>query len=807
MKMITSLAVSNVKKNRTRSILIMISIFMTTLLLTAIGTLGNGLIRHEKTNAGILYGSYYGTFGGAKEENIREMEKRSEFTDIGRMAALGEVEGDGNFSLLCADDKTRSMTNLEQKLKEGSFPEGKNEIAAQPVFFRKLGLKNPKVGDAVTISYRRGLDTPYEAQDFIISGLLEDMENEEEEAVNGAAGYVSEACYNEKVPAEDRAYTIYFRLDETISFTEDEAEDYFKELAQKCGIDERYVSDNYAYLMWTMNPGWETIAGCVMIGLLVILFSAVVIYNIFQVGITQKIQEYGKIKALGATKKQMRHLIKKEGQILAALSIPPGILAGYLAAELGFDFLYREMPVEGMERVSLLSVWVPLFMALLSYFTMRLALRRPCRIVASISPVEAVRYQENTIGKQSVRRGKKTLSVKGMTMANLTGNRRRMISTIVSMGLSCVLFVVIANFVGNIDVEYDARRSVPHGQFQLELSYTMNDKVYPERNLDSILEENPLGREMLQKIEEIPGVTEVRTRKICYASLPETKAEPVSVVVMGKEDFDMELEHGGVLGEFTYEEVSEQDGIIYGYSYWMDEYGFEVGGQTNLELYDGTKRAGWNGTIMGAFGSAGGDFAMTEETCQKLGLEGDNTYDIWVDCKEADRAQVEEALRELLSGVSNVELGSYEKAYERSFSAARIMMLGGYLFGALVAAISFLNMANTLITSIVTRKQEFGILQAIGMTNRQLNYSLQLEGIFFTVGTVLVSAVVGIPLGYGVFCYGAAKGWIGMYRYHFPWIEILLLILALVLLQAVLSFALSRNVKKESLVERIRYQE
>ena len=38
MKMITSLAVSNVKKNRTRSILIMISIFMTTLLLTAIGS-------------------------------------------------------------------------------------------------------------------------------------------------------------------------------------------------------------------------------------------------------------------------------------------------------------------------------------------------------------------------------------------------------------------------------------------------------------------------------------------------------------------------------------------------------------------------------------------------------------------------------------------------------------------------------------------------------------------------------------------------------------------------------------------------
>ena len=38
-------------------------------------------------------------------------------------------------------------------------------------------------------------------------------------------------------------------------------------------------------------------------------FSVVVIYNIFQVGIVNKIQEYGKIKALGATKKQMKQLI------------------------------------------------------------------------------------------------------------------------------------------------------------------------------------------------------------------------------------------------------------------------------------------------------------------------------------------------------------------------------------------------------------------------------------------------------------------------------------------------------------------
>jgi len=46
----------------------------------------------------------------------------------------------------------------------------------------------------------------------------------------------------------------------------------------------------------------------------------------------------------------------------------------------------------------------------------------------------------------------------------------------------------------------------------------------------------------------------------------------------------------------------------------------------------------------------------------------------------------------------------------------------------------------------------------------------------------------------------------GMNLYHVPVIPILLMISVIVVLQIVLSFALSRNLKKETLVERIRYQ-
>ena len=132
---------------------------------------------------------------------------------------------------------------------------------------------------------------------------------------------------------------------------------------------------------------------------------------------------------------------------------------------------------------------------------------------------------------------------------------------------------------------------------------------------------------------------------------------------------------------------------------------------------------------------------------------------------------------------------------------------GAYGFLIVVGLIGFMNMANTLMISIITRKREFGILQAIGMTNRQLNRMLLGEGLMFTLGTVTVALAVGLPLGYGAFAYIKNAGWIGIHIYHVPCREIGFMAAVIALLQLILSFLLSRNLKKESLIQRIRYQE
>lgn len=98
------------------------------------------------------------------------------------------------------------------------------------------------------------------------------------------------------------------------------------------------------------------------------------------------------------------------------------------------------------------------------------------------------------------------------------------------------------------------------------------------------------------------------------------------------------------------------------------------------------------------------------------------------------------------------------------------------------------------------------MLQAVGMTNRQLNWMMQLEGIFFSAGTAVISLIIGSPLGYALFCYARELHFYGLNEYHIPLLEIGVMILAIVLLQSSLSFLLSRNLRRESLVERISYQ-
>lgn len=804
MKMITRLAISNNKKNKTRSILIVLSIFLTTVLLSAIATFGYGNIKFQRTNAREFYGSYYGSYAGVTEEQIQEMQKRSEFDRIGRAATVGTIKNERTISMVWMDEETIDLANLQKQLETGAFPKAENEIVGQKAMFERLGYEDAKVGDTVEIPFRRNTNETYQTKEFVISGILSQTMEEQENQSYSA--YVSKDCFESLYAPEERTYSTYFSLSDHVSVDSSTLEMTIKDLAKECGINPERASENSYFAMWVLDPGMEMIAGCAMIALVVIFFAVMVIYNIFQVGLVQKIQEYGKIRALGATKKQMKKLVFREGMILTILGVPAGLVVGTWISIAFMNFWFKESQTFGDGvQVNMISIPILVLCAAAAVITVWIALKRPMKVISRISPVEAIRFQGNQKKNKGIRKGKKQMSVRQLTEANMAMNRKRTATTIISMGLSCVLFVVAANFTGNVSTRYDARKQVPYGQFQIDLTYSTSDTAYPENNLDAILKDNPLDEELVEQIKDISGVTDVQVRYMMYAK--DKKGNLQSIGVLNQKQFEDEAYQGSLKGTVDYESASRNDEILYGWSYFVEDSGYKIGETVSMNMANGSGEAPFEGKLAGEFGSTNYDWCITDKTYEKMGLSGKSISTIWVDCRPQDCKDVESGLQTLLDKKQHYQFSTYQGTLKTSESTLGMFETLAYGFLLLVGLIAFMNMANTMIISIVTRKRELGVMQALGMTNSQMNSMLRSEGIFFTAGSILVSLLVGMPAGYALFCYGRDHGYFGLDVYHVPVVEIMAMVVILAALQISLSFILSRNIKKESIVERIRYQE
>ena len=73
------------------------------------------------------------------------------------------------------------------------------------------------------------------------------------------------------------------------------------------------------------------------------------------------------------------------------------------------------------------------------------------------------------------------------------------------------------------------------------------------------------------------------------------------------------------------------------------------------------------------------------------------------------------------------------------------LLLGGVLC-AIIGLVGVLNFFNAIMTSILSRLREFAVLQAVGMTNRQLKQMLIYEGLFYALGSVAVSFILALVL-------------------------------------------------------------
>ncbi|MFR6185802.1 MAG: ABC transporter permease [Lawsonibacter sp.] len=127
--------------------------------------------------------------------------------------------------------------------------------------------------------------------------------------------------------------------------------------------------------------------------LLLIGFTGyLIIYNVFQISVTNDIRFYGLLKTIGTTPRQLRRIIRHQALALSLAGIPLGLAAGWLVG----GQLTPVVIAPAGRGVSVVSVDPVIFLlaALFSLVTVFFSCRKPGAMAARVSPIEAVRYTE-----------------------------------------------------------------------------------------------------------------------------------------------------------------------------------------------------------------------------------------------------------------------------------------------------------------------------------------------------------------------------------------------------------------------------
>lgn len=820
MKMTTRVAYCNMRHYKSKNILIGIAIILTTLLLFVIPSIGKDMVEVNFAVINKIYPTWHALYRNVDESTVMKLAAHHDVKTYGLRSDAGYMNlEDATVSMMYMD--RTGMELYKVKLKEGQLPQKENDIVVSKGILEALG-QNGKIGDTITVPYQilkdDGLDYTKE-KDFRICGFLADNESSKEQ--KQYTSLVSEAFLKAEIPVEQVKYRFLLQVNGQKGNTTADYTETIQNIARQFGISEDDMNINKEYLAANyVDPA--TIPVIIGIMLIVVLAGIITIYSVYYVSMNQRVREFGKLKAIGATKRQLRQIVLREGMGVALFAIPIGLLIGTVAVKVVLlqfvehakdsNVLITEAyKVVAKGEVQLYYWWIYLLAIAVTLCTVYLSLMKPMRMAAKVSEIEAMRYQGGSKRQKSSRKGYQFLNIGRLTKRNLAENKKKSTITIVSMAVTGIFVMMVATVLSCANPMESAKSSIV-GQYEISPIVESGNKEHPEYEWAEVQKNNPLNEGLKQQIEELDGVERVDVFTALKVSGGPFEEKIGTEFINGvPEEYAEELKKGITEGNVTYEELKSGDKVILDRAllHWYPD--IKVGDKLKLNIHDGDNTF-QKEIEVAAIGEYGGGLTnyncliMAKEGAEKLTINNSSSYFQVIADKDYDEA-LEASLQAIVDGSGRLQMRTWKNEYDTWENAIQMTRGACYAFIIILAAISIMNLINTMINSVHVRKKELGMMQAIGMSDRQLMKMLQLEGIFYTVGTLIISIGVGSLAGYPLFLYAKRTGMFDISTYHYPVTAAIIIILTLFVIQMLLAIFIAKSVRKDSLIERIRFSE
>ncbi|ENZ9534023.1 TPA: FtsX-like permease family protein [Clostridioides difficile] len=791
----TKIAKSNLKQNKSKSILIIITIILSTLMLSSIGIYIVDAGAYQKENTIKYSGNYQGILANVDEKQADILSNHADVELTGKMNGVGveKLEDDSNISLAYMNEDALKLNSFE--FIKGKLPSKENEIVLDSGALKALGYKNKDLGEKIKISYNDYKSDKKIEKEFIISGILKTSEISE--AGKYYYAIISESYMRNTRDMSQEDFNIYVKLNDKSNLSIEQAKSKLNKIANDVGLDTINVAVNENYIN-ALKPDMETIMGGVFVGLVIVLSSILVIYNIFYISIVTKVQEFGKLRAIGATKKQVKNIVFKEGFILAGIAIPIGIILGYALSNI---------IIKSVMDIDVKSSQLPviLLVIIISFMSVVLSLLKPMKVASKVSIVDAVRYTGNKISNKNKRKGYKNINLKRLSQANLERNKKRTYMTLVSLILSGTIFITVSTALESFDAEKMAREHFPY-DIEVRLSgYEMNSDKNPKDNLNILQMDNPLSKDFFNQIKNMEGIKRIESARSVKIGMEDYDVEFKYDLLQSINENDVKSLNKNIIdGKINLERLQTGDEIVITHVDTAKEMGVKAGDKIRLTLYDGDKKIKKEFKVQ-AIAMGVPSFGIGKDFIDRT-LKYDSTSSLGIYTEEGKYQEIKDSIKKIAKNNGFLETDFIDSRIESNKATISFIKIMGYTLTGIIGVIGFMNLVNTMITSIVTRKKELGMLQAIGLTNKQLVKMLNSEAMYYTSGMMIGSILFGGILGYIAVIFLKKTG-LSYATYSLPIVPILLMIVCILIAQFITTYLIGRSFNKESLIDRVRYSE
>ena len=875
-KCVRRLSLRTLRANRTRNLIAVLAIALTTVLFTPLFTIAMSINDgFQQSNFRQVGGFSHGGFKYLTEEQFETLREDPLIREWGLRRFLGmpydEPFNKDHVEVGYSDANEAHWMFCDPV--EGRLPqEGTNEAATDTHVLELLGVE-PELGAAFTMTFE--VDGHETTQTFTLCGWWE-----RDDAVVASHVLIPqsrvEAVLDEvgvTPPGED-GMTGTWNLDVMLNSAMHIERD-LNQILENHGYQSESLAEGDNYIRTGVNWGYtgaqlsgnidlSTMLMIVFVLLLIIFTGYLIIYNVFQISVTNDIRFYGLLKTIGTTPRQLRRIIRQQGLMMSVVGIPLGLVIGYLVGGQLTPVIVAQL--NGVVSVVSVSPLIFLASALFSLITVLLSCRKPGRMAAKVSPVEAVRYTEGSNLKTKAKRRKKGVSLLAMAWANLGRSRCKTVITVLSLALAVVLLTMTVTFTNGFDMDkYISNFTASDfivadaGQFQTGGEIFNSDMALSEDVIEAVKAQGGItegGRVYGRTSAVQEFVTEDYYRQA--NSRWNTPEQLDSMLHFMDRDADglladtaqlygMErfaLDQLKVLeGDIT--KLYEPGGRYVAAVYSEDDYGTpdmdshwaRLGDTVKLQYVEEFEYYNPNtGEVYGEeipenapVASRAVQYREAEYTVAVLVsvpmplsyryygsdefVMNDQTFlqDTGTDCimyyafntTEEANAAMEGFLADYTEN-QNPQYDYESKAtYAAEFENLRSMfaLMGGVL-SFIVGLVGVLNYFNAILTGIITRRRELAVLQSIGMTGGQLKRMLVYEGLLYALGAVALSAL--LVLAFAPLGSQALENLFWFFTYRFTISPILILAPVFVLLGCLIPLAVYRTVSRHTIVERLR---